>query len=195
MSTDQILISIGTKASSIYEITGHPVPQTTKTTNQTVGAVSNISLPEQHDLTSDVSRADTVTEIFSPAPNASPAAPERVHQELNNIRPLSSNGLFTSSTFQSSVCVISPPSVTLFEQAVDDCVDDIHIHPDHPLGLMEITDEYIHAVYIIPHIKINDDIQFRALKLDSSFPNKTEDHLPIAHVQHSGHLHILPASV
>jgi hypothetical protein len=31
-------------------------------------------------------------------------------------------------------------------------------------------------VHIIPHIKINCDIQFRALKLDSSFLNKTEDH-------------------
>ncbi len=129
---------MGMKARSIYEITVRPVPQTT---NQTVGDVSNISLPEQHDLTSDVSHADTVADIFSPAPNVSPAAPERVHQDLNNIRTLSSNGLFTSSTLQSSVCVISPPSVTfpediLFEQAVDDSVDDIHIHPDHPLGLI-----------------------------------------------------------
>jgi hypothetical protein len=59
---------------------------------------------------------------------------------------------------------------------VDDSEDDIHIQHDFPLGLMEITDEYIHAVYIIPHIKTNGDIQFRALKLDSSLPNKTEDH-------------------
>jgi hypothetical protein len=80
--------------------------------------VSNISLSEQHDLTSDVSRADTVVEIFSPAPNASPVAPERVYQDLNNIRSLSSNGLFTSCTFQSSVCVISPLSVTFPEDVL-----------------------------------------------------------------------------
>ncbi len=59
---------------------------------------------------------------------------------------------------------------------MDDNVDDIHIHPDHPLGLMEITDECIHTMHIIPHITLNDDIQFRALKLDSSLPNNTEDH-------------------
>jgi hypothetical protein len=65
VSTDQMMICIGMKASSIYEITGRPVPQTT---NQTVGDVSNISLPEQHDLTSDVSRADTVADIIRPRP-------------------------------------------------------------------------------------------------------------------------------
>jgi hypothetical protein len=59
---------------------------------------------------------------------------------------------------------------------VDDNVDDIHIHPDHPLGLMEITDEYIHTMHIIPHITLTGDIQFRALTLDSSLPNNTEDH-------------------
>ncbi len=130
-------------ASSIYEITGRPVPQTT---NQTVGDVSNISLPEQNDLTSDVSRVDPVPDIFfRPRP-----MPQRLHLNVcirtcNNIRPLSSNGLFTPSTFQSSVCIISTPS------------------------------EYIHTMHNIPYIKINDDIQFRDLKLDSSLPNNMYD--------------------
>ncbi len=59
---------------------------------------------------------------------------------------------------------------------MDDSVDDIHIHPDHPLGLMEITDEYIHTMHIIPHIALTGDTQFRTLKIDSSLPNNTEDH-------------------
>jgi hypothetical protein len=41
---------------------------------------------------------------------------------------------------------------------------------------MEITDEYIHTMHIIPHIALTGDIQFRALKLDSPLPNNTEDH-------------------
>jgi hypothetical protein len=190
------------KARSICEITVRPVPQTT---NQTVGAVSNVNLTEQKDLTSDVSRANTTVDIFSPATSASTDAPERVHQGHLNPVPPSSKNLFPHS-HHTTVCVISPPSVRLSEDIfieqvvddskddlhiqhdfplglmeitdeyiVDDSEDDLHIQHDFPLGLMEITDEYIHAVHIIPHIKTNGHIQFRALKLDSSLPNKMED--------------------
>ena len=178
VSTDHILISIGMKASSIYEITGRPVPSTT---TQTVSAASNINLPEQQDLTNAVEREDsdmnTAVNMFSPAPSASLPEPERGHQKLN-LRPPSSKGLFNSS-LHTSVCIIAPPSVSFseeifFEEAVDDRVDDIH--PDHPLGRMEITDTYIHSMHIIPHMKINGDVQFRALNIASSIPNKTEDH-------------------
>jgi hypothetical protein len=164
------------KASSIYEITGRPVPQTT---NQTVGTVSNVNLTEQNDLTTALSMAESV-DVFSPAPSASTAAPEREHQGSSSPVPLSSKGLLPHSR-RTSVCVVSPPSVRFsedifIEEVVDDDEDDLHIQHDFPLGIMEITDEYIHSVYIIPHIKTNGDIQFRALKLDSSLPNKTEDH-------------------
>ena len=70
----------------------------------------------------------------------------------------------------STACVMSPFSATssndiFFAEVVDDTADDIH--PDHLLGRMELTDEYIHSMHIIPHMKTSGEIQFRAIKLDS----------------------------
>ena len=93
VSTDQILLSIGMKSNSIYEITGHPVPQNT---DQTVGAVSNITLPEQTDVSTDVSRANTEVNVSSPEPRVSTDEPERVYENLNWRLP-SSKGLHTSA--------------------------------------------------------------------------------------------------
>ena len=169
------------KASSIYEITGRPVPQNT---DQTVVAGSNITLPEQPDAHIDLSRPNT----SSPVPSVSTAELERAPESLNWRLP-SSKGLNTIA-LRTTVCVISPISATFsndtfFAEAVDGSVDDIHpevvddtvdeFHPDYPLGHMELTDAYIQSMHIIPHLKNNGEIQFRALKLDSSILTNTDD--------------------
>ena len=108
VSNDHTLLSIGIQASPIFKITGRPI---SPTTNQTVGAATNMISPDHTDVHTDVSRANTEINVSSPVPNEPTAAPERVHQNLN-FRPPSSKGFFTSlrtnAYVMSQISSISP---------------------------------------------------------------------------------------
>ena len=112
VSNDHILLSIGIQASPIVRITARPI---SPTTNQTVGAATNMTWPNQTDMHTDVSRANTATDVHvsSPVPSVSTSESARVHQGFTPLVPPSSKGLLPQLR-HTSVCIISPPSVRSF---------------------------------------------------------------------------------
>jgi hypothetical protein len=100
VSNDHILLSIGIRTSPPCKITARPL---SPTTTQTIGAAANTFSPEQTNVQTDVSRANT---DVNSSPSPAPITPEPQVPDHLNLRTPSSKDLFKKPSLFGTACII-----------------------------------------------------------------------------------------